>query len=290
MFIIDRDFAGRQIRGDRPYQQDFQGFGDLDGGDGEEVSLLLTVLADGMGGENAGDVASRVAVREFIHFCYQHFSSDTASIPQLLKEATLFANQRLAELIQENPELAGMGTTLLATVSTNKHLYWVSVGDSPLFHYRDKRLTKLNADHSMMPLLIKEVERGNLSPDDLGTHPDRNVLRSALTGDPIELIDCPAEGLELSGGDLLIVASDGLDTLSEEEIRERMERHHTLPADGIVDKLPVAVVKAQKPRQDNTSINVICVKDMDRGLADSFSDEGKTVLIRTPRYRVSGSE
>ena len=83
----------------------------------------------------------------------------------------------------------------------------------------------------------------------MAKHPDRNVLRSALTGDPIELIDCPAEGFELAQGDILLVASDGLDTLDDEAIRERMERHHSLPADGIVDKLLVAVRNAKKHQE-----------------------------------------
>ncbi|MGB0774996.1 MAG: PP2C family protein-serine/threonine phosphatase [Akkermansiaceae bacterium] len=285
MFKIDRDFAGRQIPGDRPYQEDSQAFACLIDGDDSHVHTLLTVLADGMGGENAGDKASQAVVEAFVNYVYQRFEEPLEeqaerNIPSILADGAAAANQHLAQLILETPDLLGMGTTLLATITTQDSLYWVSIGDSPLLLYSDGVVRKLNADHSMMPLLLEAVENGDLREEDIQTHPERNVLRSAVTGDPLELVDCPSEPQVIKPGDSIIVASDGLDTLDLEAVQLRMKRHESLVADSIADKLLTAVKKEKKPRQDNTSVNIIKVPDPTLSPVGDVMDESKTRLIR----------
>ncbi|BDS06927.1 hypothetical protein NT6N_19670 [Oceaniferula spumae] len=257
MLKIDQDFAGRQIPGDRPYQEDAQGFASLVENSESEVEVLLVVLADGMGGENAGDHASSSVVLRFVEFCHEFESTDRMTMQQMLLCAMNTANNGLAADIETDPMLEGMGTTILAAVVSQDSLYWLSVGDSPLYLYRDGCLEQLNEDHSMMPLLERQVEDGFLHESQLATHPERNVLRAALTGEEITLVDCPQEGFRLLPGDVVIVASDGIQTLDEEQILDCIEKNLTLTADEITRELIEAVKAAAKPRQDNASINVI---------------------------------
>ena len=283
MLVIEKDFAGSQIPGARPYQEDAQGFAALrEAEDGcGHVECLLTVLADGMGGENAGDFASQSVVQTFVDYCHDVSGSVAGEdTPGMLLSAMKAANEGLTIAMQKDPSLEGMGCTLLATVVVDHLLYWLSVGDSPLYLYRDGQFAQINEDHSMMPVLQQLVEEGKIRPDELSNHPDRNVLRAAITGDEIELVDCPAAGFPLNPGDILIVASDGLQTLNEEAISSRLERHHTLTADAITRKLLTAVKRAKKPRQDNASINIIRIPDPENDMPFQEEDIGKTRLIR----------
>ncbi|MBK1831352.1 serine/threonine-protein phosphatase [Verrucomicrobiaceae bacterium R5-34] len=257
MLKADQDFAGVQIQGDRVYQEDAQGFTLLVEADGGCVEMLLTVLADGMGGENAGGHASASVVRSVADYCQYVGMAEKQEVPEMLAAAVQEATLDLSLAIQADPELAGMGTTLLAVVVEGDQLYWISVGDSPLYLYRDGRIEQLNEDHSMMPLLLREVEQGYLDERLLKYHPDRNALRSALTGRDVELIDCPAVGLPLQSGDVVVIASDGLQTMTPDEIAQCLDEFQTCSAEEISQRLVEAVCELKQPRQDNTSVNVI---------------------------------
>ncbi|MCP5536128.1 MAG: serine/threonine-protein phosphatase [Akkermansiaceae bacterium] len=300
MLLLDKDFAGVQIAGARPYQEDAQGFASLDavaqvGGESADtdpadsesvphgesgIGTLLVIMADGMGGENAGDFASRCVVDTFVDYCGRYARKER--IPAMLRSAMLAANQALAAAMDENPDLEGMGATLLAAVVTEGSLHWVSVGDSPLYLYRDGELSQINEDHSMMPLLLEQVANGTLNQQDIATHPDRNVLRAAMTGEEIELVDCPLEATLLLPGDIVIVASDGIQTLDQAAIKMRLDRHKNLTAEGITKKLLKAVVREANPKQDNTSINVIRIPLPGEGENREGDEElqSKTRLIR----------
>jgi|TARA_B110000908_G_C10237219_1_gene444040 serine/threonine protein phosphatase PrpC len=301
MLVLEKDFAGAQIAGARPYQEDAQGFASLDepaqiadvspeespsspesvsAQNEPEVSTLLVIVADGMGGENAGDFASRCVVDTFVDYCDRYARKDRVSA--MLRSAMLAANEALASAMDANPELEGMGTTLLAIVVAEQSLHRVSVGDSPLYLYREGALTQINEDHSMMPLLIEQVKNGELNEQDISSHPDRNVLRAAMTGEELELVDCPLEAIPLLPGDIVIVASDGIQTLDEAAIKMRLDRHKNLSAEGITKKLLKAVVTEANPKQDNTSINVIRIPlpDDEDCQEDDEELKSKTRLIR----------
>jgi serine/threonine protein phosphatase PrpC len=294
MLLLDQHFAGAQIAGARPYQEDAQGFASLDSvvkdldeiheailKDSEpEFSTLLVIVADGMGGENAGDFASRCVVGAFVDYCVRYERKERT--PAMLRSAMLVANDALASAIDDNPDLEGMGTTLLAIVVTEHSLYWVSVGDSPLYFYRDGVLSQINEDHSMMPLLLEQVEKGELKEQDIAKHEDRNVLRAAMMGEEIALVDCPLKAVSLMPGDIVIVASDGIQTLGEDAIKMRLDRHKNLTAEAITKKLLKAVVAEANPKQDNTSVNVICIPSSayELGAAEDEGSRTKTRLIR----------
>ncbi|MEE4376584.1 MAG: protein phosphatase 2C domain-containing protein [Candidatus Competibacteraceae bacterium] len=242
-----------RIQGKREYQQDDYGIFELPAS--LQSGDLLLVLADGMGGERAGDRASATAIRCFID-AYGAISA--RNIPERLRRALDHANRELALEIAAAPSLLnGMGCTLLAAVLAKEGLYWISVGDSPLWLYRHKQLTRLNQDHSYRPVLAQQLAGGEISATDAQAHPDRNALFSALTGELIHQVDITQEPYPLQVGDRVLLASDGLLTLSEANIAIQMNAHAA--GNMICQRLLEAVMNAADPEQDNTTVMVACL-------------------------------
>lgn len=277
MLKIDRDFAGSQHTGARPYQEDSQGFASLAEDDEGNVTSLLIILADGMGGENAGDIASQLVVQTCVDYCLAHY--DPTGIPEMLRGGMLAANDSLTAAIEKDSSLDGMGATLLSVVIQDDSLYWLSVGDSPLYLYRDGALKQINEDHSMIPVLQDRVERGEIKNSELEKHPERNVLRSAIIGEEVELVDCPETAITLKPKDAIIAASDGLQTLDEEAICLRLNRHQGVFAEYIVQKLLTAVERINNPKQDNVSINMVIIPAANRELTSVDEEERSKTRI-----------
>ena len=236
----------------------------------------FAVLADGMGGHAAGDVASKIVVTEvFSELMFQ--SSDveamTSDIGEVLRNAAYAANECVRAHTETNPETGGMGSTLLAPVIDNNKLYWISIGDSPLLLFRGGKLTQLNEDHSMAPQIDLMVAAGALTEDAAANHPDRNALTSVLFGDEIEAIDCRDEPYMLEDGDLLIAASDGLQFLENEEIVEILKRNLARPAAIIARELLAALEELDDPAQDNVSFTVIKTEAVSRDALSSLAAE-----------------
>lgn len=243
-------FAGREYLGARSDQEDFHGLLQCRGPDGEPDGLLL-VLADGMGGQTAGAVASATAVDAF----HRAFTDTAGSVPDRLDTALHAANDGLAQAIRQTPALGGMGCTLIGAYITDLALHWVSVGDSMLYVLRGNTLERLNADHSMAPVLAEAVERGEMSRSEATTHPDRSALRSALMGDRLSLIDLPRQPYPLLADDVILVASDGLLSLSTQEIVSVIGNRMRSAAE-MADLLIKRVAARNLPGQDNTTLIV----------------------------------
>lgn len=246
------DAAGAQIDGDRDYQEDAFLITRLQQGD---IEGTLVVVADGMGGHAAGNVASNMAVQTFNKFITGNFPPADAA--DVLRRSALQANQSIAETVKETAALRGMGCTLVACLLVDRQLHWVSVGDSHLYLLRKGELIKQNADHSYGGFLDRMARAGKPVEQEAGL--SRNMLMSALTGEEIPDIDCPAEGLVLESGDRLIVSSDGLDSLGDSRVREVARAGAS--AKDCTDSLLQAVIDAAMPRQDNTTVLVIDVFD-----------------------------
>jgi protein phosphatase len=250
--IAEKDFAGRQTRGQRGHQEDAYAYSDIIGKDGR-VEGLLVVVADGMGGHTSGEQASEVALESFI----SGFHQSSGTIKERFKKALLAANGEIAAELKRFPELDGMGTTLLAAGVTGDGVEWVSVGDSPLYLFRDKKLTRLNADHSFRAMLHQMVDKGELTPTDAAKHPLRNLLRAALTGGDIDLMDLSEKPVELRQGDIVVAGTDGLQTLHDEEIAAALAESAEATASGLAADLLKTVLNAGNPKQDNTTAAVI---------------------------------
>lgn len=250
--MLTFDIAGAQIDGARDYQEDAFLITRLSDPGGERTASLV-IVADGMGGHAAGNVASNMAVQTFNKHLTSNFPSD--SLPTVLREAVLQANNSITETVRETAALKGMGCTLVCTLVEDRHLRWVSVGDSHLYLIRDKELKKANADHSYGGFLARMAEQGKPIEPEAGF--SRNMLMSALTGDEIADIDCPDTPIELRAGDRIIIASDGLDTLSHGKLLTYLD--NATSAKEMVDTILKAVQDAKMPRQDNTTVVVILV-------------------------------
>lgn len=251
------DVASVLNRGCRDYQEDAIATDFPLGAD-----FGYAVLSDGMGGHAAGDVASKIVVTEvFSELKFQ--SSDIAAfsenVGKVLKSAAISANECMAAHAASNPDTAGMGATLVAPVFVREMLYWISIGDSPLYLLRDGKLRQLNEDHSLGPHIDYMVRSGMMSEDVGRNHPDRNALTSVLIGEAIERIDCPDRPFKLKDGDLLIVASDGLQFLSDGKITEIAMHHLDDGSAVIAEKLLDELRELGDPEQDNVCFSVIRV-------------------------------
>ena len=260
-------YAIGQIIGDRDNQEDFcavQSDGNSvarsandEAREGSARRELTAVLCDGMGGHNAGEIAAQVAATSFLKVAQDLLKKGTTASKSLLA-ACHEANNRIARQTTEDNSLSGMGATLVGVRCTPTSLSWVSVGDSHLLLFRNRQLIKLNQDHSMRPVIEQMVAKGILSETDAGSHPDRNALRSALTGDSLSIVDQGVDQLALKTHDLIVIASDGIDVLRHDLVRRILcARFRRL------SKLAKDLVSAARHHggrgQDNTTVLLICV-------------------------------
>ena len=164
----------------------------------------LAVVADGMGGYEGGQEASRLAVETLVAV-YRDFNRDD---PQAaLVEALQAAHEQIREYSFAHPELRGMGTTCTAAAIVQDALYYVHVGDTRLYLIRDGQITRVTRDHSYVGRL---VESGMISAEEAETHPQRNILTAALGTNPDLTMDSPGQPEPLRPEDVLLICSDGL--------------------------------------------------------------------------------
>ena len=252
------DVASALDRGGRDYQEDSL-VSDFAVGD----DCGIVVLADGMGGHSAGDLASKTVVTEVyseLKFHSDMFFDHAEHLPQLMLSAITNANDCVRDAMNENSEARGMGSTVVAAVMAGNRMYWSSVGDSPLYHYRGGNLEQVNEDHSMAPQIDAMVAAGAIRPEDAKTHPDRNCLTSAVAGGKIPRMDNRGLALELKAGDIVVVSSDGLQFLEDKQIAKIITRNRRKPSADIANALLQAVKGLDDPEQDNISFAVVKVR------------------------------
>ncbi|MCK4712467.1 MAG: serine/threonine-protein phosphatase [Marinosulfonomonas sp.] len=253
------DVACAISQGARDYQEDAITSDFLVGADAGFV-----VLADGMGGHAAGDVASKIVLTEVyseMKFQYADVDAFEADAPRILREIANIANISVKEHVMQHPETQGMGATLVVPVVLENRLYWISVGDSPLYLLRNNKLTQLNEDHSMAPQIDLMVQSGMLSAEAGADHPDRNCLTSVMMGLKIPKVDCPEEPMELMAGDIIVCSSDGLQFLSDSQIERALLKNRRKRATEIAEVLLNDLKDLDDPDQDNITFCIIKVND-----------------------------
>ena len=180
----------------------------------------LAIVADGMGGHEGGQEASRLAVEAI----EQAYAAATDGDPQsLLIAGFKAAHQRIQQYAQTHPALSGMGTTATAAVLLPSQLLYAHVGDSRLYLVHGSTISRLTHDHSYVGRL---VESGVITAEEADSHPQRHILTAALgAGFGAEPEIGPAP-IALSAGDALVLCTDGLWSLMEdEEIRQAVTQH-----------------------------------------------------------------
>ena len=244
---VTADIAWDQIQGARQSQQDAARCLSWPG----EAHLL--VLADGMGGHVGGEIASGTVVETF---CDAFIRKPGLVARERLLNALQQSNYALYDRIQACPQLSGMGATILAAMVERGLLNWVSVGDSPLWLVRDGEIRRLNEDHSVGAILDRQAAAGRVSVEEAARALDRSSLREAVMGEHIALVDAPRAPLELLAGDLVLAASDGVQTCSNDELCETAWSRRESSA-KVVDSILGVVEERSKPSQDNATLIVL---------------------------------
>jgi len=266
---VEFDIASDQIDGARDYQEDAYMVNQLGESDRGDVCSLI-IMADGMGGHAAGNVASNMVVATFNKSFQGSFPTD--NVAEALTEALNRSNDQIRQSVKETPALRGMGCTMVSAYLEDDKLYWVSVGDSHLYLIRDRELIKQNADHSYGAYLDMMKEQGMEIEEQAGM--SRNMLMSAMTGEEISSIDVSETPIKVRPGDRVIVASDGLDTLGAGAIIQYSSWSAT--AKECVYALLKAVEDANKINQDNTTLIVVDIKEREN------RSSGESIDIEAP--------
>jgi serine/threonine protein phosphatase PrpC len=225
----------------------------------------LFAVADGMGGAQAGEVASRIAAGEFEHGA----RDEDASAEGQLEEIAQKANRRIHRLAQEDSSRAGMGTTLTAALLRNDEVALGHVGDSRAYLLRGGELKRLTKDHS----LVEELRRqGRLTEEQAEEHPQRSIITRALGPEPnvnVDTMTFPARD-----GDVFLLCSDGLTTMvSDDQIRDILVNSKSLRS--AVNRLVEAA------NRGGGRDNITAVAFRVAGADSSEAEEGATLISRT---------
>ena len=217
--------------------------------EGNEDSFLvddpLYVVADGMGGHLAGDVASSTAV----DVISRHSSTASPEDPQTLAELIRGANAAIWEKASADPELHGMGTTCTLVLLDGATAHIAHVGDSRAYLWRDGQLKQITQDHTLVARMVQE---GRIREEDAERHPQRSIITRALGVDAD--VDVDLSALDLRAGDRLLLCSDGLSSMIDHEAIASGLREHQDPQAAADD----LVARANEAGgEDNVTVVVI---------------------------------
>lgn len=174
----------------------------------------LCVVCDGMGGAKSGNVASSLAVEVFVEEvrrCWVR-GMDQEKIDQMLRNAVKLANFTVFDQSAQFPEFDGMGTTLVAVLVRGRMATVVNVGDSRAYGIDESGIEQITKDHSLVQLM---VDRGELQPEAAKNYPGKNYITRAIGTEPVVM--CDIFHRELSKGDFLLLCSDGLSNVMDDQ-------------------------------------------------------------------------
>jgi PPM family protein phosphatase len=233
--------------GKRKEQQDSYGYNF-----GDESKGSLFIVADGMGGMEYGSTASAFATG----FTSEVFGKQDSipDIPDFLTKMMYSLNQKVVTFSQEKNLAGGVGTTVVSVVIVDNHLYWVSIGDSRIYLFKENYLLQLTYDHVYENQLKKKVENSEISLTDALKSHEKGYLTSYIGIGHLKEVDYNVKPLALEKGDKIVLCSDGIyNALSEVEFVQHLNKPPQQSCDDIVD-----VIAAKEYRsQDNMTITII---------------------------------
>ena len=198
---------------ERPENEDNYCYAEPENDDDALKRGRLVVVADGMGGQEGGQVASKLAVDSLRDVFLTGPAEDPASV---LEDAFHSAHAAIQEYARTHPELAGMGTTCTAAILQDDRVTYGQVGDSRLYLIREGSIVQLTRDQSYVQQMI---DSKLITPEQAKTHPSRNILTSALGSESTVEVDFAEAPIPLQPDDLLLLCTDGLHgTVSDEEM------------------------------------------------------------------------
>ena len=237
-----KSYAITDIGRKRQLNQDFVFFSEKPVGNLRNVFIV----ADGMGGHNAGDYASRYAVDTIVEEIAFSRESDPRAI---LQRAIEKANENTRRKAEENIIYAGMGTTVVIATLSDKHLEVANVGDSRLYLVNDE-IVQITIDHSLVEEMIR---MGGLDRASARNHPDKNIITRAIGAR--DYIEVDFFSLEWKPGDLVLLCSDGLTNMVEDE-----EIYRILHSEGTLKDRAEELVRTANHNGGKDNISVIIIE------------------------------
>jgi len=232
----------------RENNEDFLSYWEPDSDADFQKKGRLALIADGMGGYEGGQEASRLAVETI-----QGIYNDSVDDPRdALLRGFRTAHEKIQQYAAAHPEFEGMGTTCTALALNNLHLYFAHVGDSRLYLIRGATISRLTRDHSYVGRL---VESGVLRSDEAEHHPQRHILTAALGAGAEIVADAPLQPIDLEHGDILVLCTDGLWSLIHEP--EILEIVTSQPASAACKEL--VRLARERGGPDNITVQVLRV-------------------------------
>lgn len=212
----------------------------------------LFIVADGMGGHVAGEIASKLAISTVNGYIQEHVGKDNLEI--LLKDAIIQANTSIYQMALSKEEFSGMGTTVTASYIDGDTIYWGHVGDSRMYLLRNGKLNQLTNDHS---LVWELVQSGNITRDEAYVHPKRNLLTRAVGTSCLITVDTGF--VQWKPGDIVLMCTDGLTNMvSEQNICTLMQRK-----DCEISSIVEQLVNQAKDAGGFDNVTVILLKNED---------------------------
>lgn len=197
--------------------------------------VKVFILADGMGGYNGGEVASKLAISSTLSYIQSNFDEtpkEKENILNLVKSAIQYANMVVYEKANENKELEGMGTTLDVCLIYGNKAYIGHVGDSRIYRIRKDFIRKLTHDHSYVEKLVKD---GTITREEAAHHPKKNMLMKALGCTAFVDPDVTIKGFIKD--DTILMCSDGLTNMvKEDEILQIVKKDYQIAAENLINK------------------------------------------------------
>ncbi len=205
----------------------------------------LWAVADGVGGQDAGDVASRLLVEALGGL---GAPAGGKSYLEMVRAAIADANAAMLAYVEDAPTVASIASTIACLIAYRDHIACLWAGDSRIYRYRDEKLELLSKDHS---LVQEMVDNGELSPADARTHPRRNVITRAVGAEPV--LELATRREKLAEGDRFLLCSDGLSTeLTDEELAARV-------GDGQVDAAATSLMDLALERGAKDNVTLILI-------------------------------
>lgn len=231
---------------------------------------VLVIVADGMGGHAAGEVASRMAVEVISRTYYDDVALLKADAPIALKRAFEKANRAIYEQSRKEKTLKGMGTTCTALALQNSSAFSAHVGDSRLYLVRNGEIYQQTEDHSAVMQMVK---RGLLSVEEARRHPDKNVILRAMGRHPDVEVATWEEPLSVREGDQFLLCSDGLhDLVGDGEMKQAaLENDPQAACESLIalakkrgghDNITVGIVQVKSIGEDKT-VNALITREVE---------------------------
>lgn len=250
--------------------------------------IQLYLVADGMGGHAAGDVASLMAVNEVAEYVEQalmgEYSKDeeTPDYEDVLRLAIQNANRKIIQATHNRKDLRGMGTTVVTVLIRGNRLFAASVGDSRIYLIRDNEVRMLTTDHSWVNM---QVRLGNMTSEESKLHPMRNVITRALGTQREVEVDTFID--DLKDNDHIVMCTDGLSNMLGDEEIARITLRHDTDLKQTVEEL---IQRANNRGGDDNITAVVLRSYLDNATPEHYSQDTEVMFIRPIKPQKSDTD